>query len=35
MAKRNNMARIAFTVISILLLLSMILGFVVMLIPGQ
>jgi hypothetical protein len=35
MAKRKNTARIAFTVISILLLLSLILGFVVMLIPGQ
>ncbi len=34
MKKRNNLTRIVFLVISVLLLLSMILGFVSALIPG-
>jgi hypothetical protein len=34
MKKRNNASRIMFLVISVLLLLSMILGFVSVLIPG-
>lgn len=33
MSKRNNTSRIVFTIISILLLVSMILGFVIMLLP--
>jgi predicted nucleic acid-binding Zn ribbon protein len=33
MKKRNNTARIVFIVISVLILLSMILGFVMMVIP--
>lgn len=35
MRKRSNSARIMFIVISVLLLLSMILGFVSVLFPGQ
>jgi hypothetical protein len=35
MRKRSNSARVMFIVISVLLLLSMILGFVSVLFPGQ